>query len=112
MIGMNRHTGRAIADGAHLAQSIRDILTTPRGSLVMLRDYGSDLPDLIDAPLNGETLVDAYLAIAEALDRWEPRVELARIELISSRPGHAVFALIDARGRTIPLAVDPAEEAA
>ncbi|MGD7246543.1 GPW/gp25 family protein, partial [Ralstonia pseudosolanacearum] len=52
MTGMNSSTGRAIADRPHLAQSIGDILTTPIGSRVMRRDYGSEVPDLIDQPLN------------------------------------------------------------
>lgn len=103
---MNRHTGRQIGGDAHLAQSILDILTTPKGSLVMLRDYGSDLPDIIDQPLNGETMVDAYLATAEALDLWEPRIDLARIQLVASRPGYAEFELIDAGGNAIPMPVD------
>ncbi len=106
MIGIDRHTGRAIGGTAHLAQSILDILTTPRGSLVMLRDYGSDLPDVIDQPLNGETLIDAYQATAEALDLWEPRIDLARIHLVAARPGYAEFELTGADGTVIPLPVD------
>ncbi|MCW9041744.1 MAG: GPW/gp25 family protein [Pseudopelagicola sp.] len=103
---MNRHTGRQIDGAAHLAQSIHDILTTPKGSLVMLRDYGSDLPDVIDQPLNGETMIEAYLATAEALDLWEPRIDLARIELVATRPGYAEFELYDATGNVIPMPID------
>lgn len=106
MIGMNRHTGRKIEGAAHLAQSIHDILTTPKGSLVMLRDYGSDLPDVIDQPLNGETMIDAYLATADALDLWEPRIDLARIELVAAHAGYAEFELYDAEGNVIPMPVD------
>ena len=106
MIGMSRQTGSRIADGAHLAQSIHDILTTPKGTLVMQRDYGSDLPDIIDQPLNGETVVDAYLATAEALALWEPRINLARITLIEAGPGFAEFELTDEDGRAIPLPID------
>ncbi|MEX0319449.1 MAG: GPW/gp25 family protein [Ruegeria sp.] len=103
---MNRHTGRSIEGGAHLAQSIHDILTTPKGSLVMLRDYGSDLPDIIDHPLNGETLIDAYQATAEALDLWEPRIDLARIQLVNAGAGFAEFELTDAEGNVIPMPID------
>ncbi|TRD18394.1 GPW/gp25 family protein [Palleronia caenipelagi] len=106
MSGMNRHTGLGLGGDAHLAQSILDILTTPKGTLVMLRDYGSELPDIIDQPLNGETMVDAYMATAEALALWEPRIDLARIELVDARPGRAVFELTDAGGRVLPLPVD------
>lgn len=83
----SRITGRPIDQGEHLTQSITDILTTPRGSRVMRRDYGSRLPELIDAPLNGETVVDVFAATAEALDRWEPRLRLRRVEITSSSAG-------------------------
>lgn len=106
MIGMNRHTGRRISGDAHLAQSIHDILTTPKNTTVMRRDYGSDLPEIIDQPLNGETMIDAYLATAEALDLWEPRIDLARIQLVETRAGYAAFDLIDQEGKVLPMPID------
>lgn len=112
MIGLNRHTGRKIEGAAHLAQSILDILTTPKGSLVMLRDYGSGLPDVIDQPLNGETLIDAYQATAEALDLWEPRIDLARIQVVDAHAGYVEFELTDAEGDVIPMPVDLSAEVA
>lgn len=105
MIGLGRHNGRAIADDAHLAQSILDVLTTPKGSLVMRREYGSDLPRVIDAPINGETVIDVYQAVAEALHLWEPRIDLARVRLIDARPGHIEIELQDANGDLIALPV-------
>lgn len=91
---------------AHLAQSIHDILTTPKGSLVMLRSYGSDLPDIIDQPLNGQTVIDAYMATAEALDMWEPRIAVARIQLVDAQAGRATFELTDVDGNVLPLPSD------
>ncbi len=87
MIGASRHTGAMIDADAHLAQSITDILTTPLGSRVMRRDYGSTLFDLIDAPMNGETVVDVFAATAEALDRWEPRFRLSRVQIAAAGSG-------------------------
>lgn len=87
MTGLSRLNARAIDPDRHLAQSIVDILTTPRGSRVMRRDYGSDLPELIDAPLNGETVVDVFAATAEALDAWEPRLRLRRVEIGAAAAG-------------------------
>ncbi len=90
MIGMSARTGRAIEGNAHLAQSIADILTTPIGSRVMRREYGSQLPDLIDAPTNDATRLLAYAAVAMSLMRWEPRIRLSRVQLIlGDRPGQA-----------------------
>jgi len=89
---MNRVTGANIANTAHLAQSIADILTTPIGSRVMRREYGSQLPDLIDAPLNDATRLLAYASIAMALLRWEPRVRLSRVQLyLGERAGQAIL---------------------
>lgn len=87
MMGTSRTTGQAIGDEARLAQSIGDILSTPKGSRVMRRDYGSDLPLLIDQPMNGETVVDVFMATAEAIDRWEPEYQLTRVEIVTASAG-------------------------
>jgi hypothetical protein len=79
MIGMNARTGAAIEGDAHLAQSVVDILTTPIGSRVMRRDYGSLLFELVDAPTTATTLQQIFAAVALALHRWEPRLRLTRV---------------------------------
>lgn len=81
MIGIHATTGRALGGAEHLAQSIGDILTTPLGSRVMRRDYGSLLPELIDQPFNDATRLRLYGAAALALMRWEPRIRLIRVQL-------------------------------
>ena len=94
MQGMNANNGRSIVDTAHLAQSVADVLTTPIGTRVMRREYGSQLPDLIDWPTNAATRLLAYAATAMALMRWEPRIRLNRVELfLGDRPGQAVLDL-------------------
>jgi phage baseplate assembly protein W len=100
MSGLSRETLRILDFDAHLAQSIDDILTTPVGTRVMRRDYGSDLPQLIDAPMNGETLVDVYAATADALARWEPRFRLRRVEVNAAAAGRMEITLTgEVRGR-------------
>jgi hypothetical protein len=86
MIGMHRQSGQALAGNAHLAQSIGDILSTPLGSRVMRRDYGSMLIDLIDQPINPATRQLVFAATAVAIARWEPRLKL---KAISISPGTA-----------------------
>lgn len=81
MNGMNRSTGQMLSGVDHLRQSIEDILTTPIGSRVMRRDYGSRLYQLVDAPINRALLVEIYSATAEALIKWEPRFELTRVRV-------------------------------
>lgn len=75
---MNALTGKSLDGLEHLKQSIRDILTTPIGSRVMRREYGSRLFDLVDAPTNRRTRAAIYAATAEALRLWEPRFQLVR----------------------------------
>lgn len=99
MIGMSRTEGQRIAGLSHLRQSITDILTMPVGSRVMRRDYGSRLFELVDAPLDGSTLVALFAATAEALDRWEPRFRLDRVQVQSGEPGRVVLLL---QGQYLP----------
>jgi len=79
MDGIDAATGGTLSGVAHLRQSIRDILTTPIGSRVLRREYGSQLFALVDAPLNASTVMDIRAATADALDRWEPRIRVTRI---------------------------------
>lgn len=87
MRGTDSKTGKAISGLDHLKQSIRDILTTPVGSRVMRRDYGSRLFSLVDAPMNQTTKVDLYAATAEALRKWEPRLKVTSVKTQSLVPG-------------------------
>ena len=73
---MNITTGTDISEINHLKQSISNILTTPIGSRTMRRDYGSNLFNKIDHPVNGELIAEIYLDIVESLFIWEPRFEL------------------------------------
>jgi phage baseplate assembly protein W len=99
MIGMSHTNGRAIDGVSHLVQSCARILTTPRGSRIARRDFGSDLPALIDAPMNQATRVRLFAAAATALMRWEPRLKLTRVGLSidTDNPGRVV---IEIEGKT------------
>lgn len=81
MIGMDSVNGGTAEGTAHLVQSIRDVLTTPIGSRIQRRDYGSLLPELIDQPFNDHTRLQLLGATATALMRWEPRMRLTRVAL-------------------------------
>ncbi|GAA03231.1 GPW/gp25 family protein [Photobacterium leiognathi] len=99
MQGTDENTGRGLTDRDHCKQSIARILTTPINSRVFRRDFGSQLPRLVDAPFNPSTQMDCIAATAEALQRWEPRVDVARISVYESKPG-TVF--IDLEGLYLP----------
>lgn len=83
MGGMGRTTGQRLSGLDHLRQSIEDILTTPVGTRVHRRDYGSRLPRLVDRPINPSLTTELVAATAEALDRWEPRLKLEQVNIES-----------------------------
>jgi phage baseplate assembly protein W len=93
MQGMSRNTGEYLNDLEHLKQSIIDILTTPVGSRVMRREYGSDLFYLVDKPVNREFLQRVYAAVAEAIERWEPRFDLKKVTVEEIKEGRIRLSL-------------------
>lgn len=80
-MGMSRSHGTLMTPSEHLRQSVVDILTTPLGSRLMRRSYGSLLPMLIDEPLNLATKLKLMSAIATALVQWEPRLKIRQVQL-------------------------------
>lgn len=78
--GLDMTTGRELSGIDHLRQSVRDILATPIGSRVMRRDYGSNLPELIDQNLTPLTMAQIYAATVDALRKWEPRIRISRVQ--------------------------------
>lgn len=85
--GMDRETGRYTTDRlAHIRQSLQDIFTTALGSRLMRRHYGSQLFEMMDAPMNAAGRLRLTAALVDAASRWEPRVTLlsALIDLDSS----------------------------
>jgi Phage baseplate assembly protein W len=79
MIGVNAATGKYLNGNEHLRQSIEDILTTPVGSRVLLRDYGSLLFSLVDNPQDDSARVRIIQAAATAIIQWEPRITLRKV---------------------------------
>lgn len=79
--GMSKTTGQLLAPDEHLRQSIYDILTTPIGSRLIRREYGSLLPFLIDEPVNPATKLKIMSAIATSIIKYEPRVKVSQVQL-------------------------------
>lgn len=106
MAGMNSTTGRTMSALAHIRQSVTDILTTPIGSRLMRRRYGSEVPELMDQPLNSATVLRIYAATAYAIRLWEPRISLTGLHFETGGPGAASLILDGvADGQSVQLAV-------
>lgn len=96
MNGVNIRTGKRLSGSAHLRQSCSDILTTPTGSRVLVRDYGSEVPDLVDAPRDDLIRLRIIAATAKALARWEPRLKVTRV--VVSLPDDESTFIVDVEG--------------
>ncbi|WP_174515617.1 GPW/gp25 family protein [Wolbachia endosymbiont of Cardiocondyla obscurior] len=93
MRGMSNKTGKELEGIEHLKQSIIDILTTPIGSRIMRREYGSRLFELIDRPINRDFSLGIYAATAEALGKWEKRFKLEKVKITEVKEGRVTLDL-------------------
>lgn len=78
-VGIHKDAGAVLTGWDHVAQSVHDIITTPRNSRLFRRAYGGDVDALIDAPMNDSTLMQFFVSVAMALDGW---VEDGRGQLV------------------------------
>jgi phage baseplate assembly protein W len=65
----------------HVRQSILLILQTAKGERVMRPDFGARLSDLAFEPITQATITLAQHYVKEALIRFEPRIEVLKVEI-------------------------------
>ncbi|WP_127076147.1 GPW/gp25 family protein [Rhodomicrobium lacus] len=80
MAGLDRVTGRPLDGFAHVVQSIDVIFTTRLGDRVMRRWFGAIGSALLGRLLVPKTILLFITTLATALDLWEPRFKVARID--------------------------------
>ena len=102
MNGIDRHTGRSIAGADHLLQSIDDILSTPIGTRIGRRDYGSLVPEQLDQPNNDLGRLRVIAAAALALMRQEGRARIRRITLSPGASAHSAVLTITGTRTDVP----------
>ncbi len=90
-IGMSREGGQQIDRKAHINQSIADIVTTPIGTRLQRREYGSHLFDLIDSAGNEAGVLRMLAAVIDAINKWEPRICVESASLKVNKDGTAVL---------------------
>lgn len=64
---------------SNLEESIRIILGTKLGERVYRPNFGSRLSEMVFEPMNIQTLLLVRLYVQEALEMWEPRINLIDI---------------------------------
>ena len=90
---LNHNSGAAIDGWAHVVQSIQTVLSTRMNTRVFRREFGSDIPALVDGPMNESSVLALYVAVAEALERWEPRFELTDVQVEGNEDGSITMTL-------------------
>ncbi|NER84624.1 MAG: GPW/gp25 family protein [Leptolyngbya sp. SIO1D8] len=67
------------SDMPNLEESIRIILGTKLGERVYRPNFGCRLSEMVFEPMNTQTLLMIRLHVQEALEIWEPRIDLIEV---------------------------------
>lgn len=77
----------AMVEGdAAIRRALYLIIHTAFGERVMRPTFGCQIHELIFDPSNAETAATAERYVREAIERWEPRIEITMVEVTPS-PG-------------------------
>lgn len=83
-----------------IREAIWIILSTAPGERVMRPEFGCGIHDLVFASMNKATLGAIEAGVRDALTRWEPRVDLIKIEISTAEAGNGKLLIsIDYRVR-------------
>lgn len=102
--------GALLDDLADIRQSIAVILTTPIGTRVMRRDFGSLIFDLVDSPATPKGALRLIAATADAIERWEGRVRFVSATVLPAGDGRVVIDAVcqlraDGRPLEVPVTI-------
>lgn len=91
---MSRYNGSEISELEHIRQSLEDIATTPIGSRLMRREYGTLLASLMDQPIGQALYLKIYSTLYSAYVRWEDRIEISQISVAELNKGQLILDVI------------------
>jgi phage baseplate assembly protein W len=78
---VDRRGGIALAsDAADVDQAIQLILATAPGERPMRPEFGCGVHDFVFDTIDAGTVAQMETEIRDALDRWEPRIEVTDVE--------------------------------
>ena len=119
-LGVDRRGAIALAhDEQDIDQAIQLILGTAPGERPMRPEFGCGVHDFVFDAIDANTLANMEVAIREALDRWEPRIDVRSIRFDASAASgglltiditYEVRATNTTRNLVYPFYVIPAEE--
>ena len=101
-VRVNGSGGLSWSSGADaIRESIWIILATPRRSQIMKPDFGCGIHDYLFAPDSANTRASVEAAVTQALVRWEPRVDVLRVQATSDPDDPSVLLIaIETKLRT------------
>ncbi|MDQ3232507.1 MAG: hypothetical protein M3Q07_11850, partial [Pseudobdellovibrionaceae bacterium] len=79
MIGMDEVTGKAIIGESWLRQAVRRAIKTPKGSLPMLRWYGTNHLLYLDRPITQDLVLELTGDLSESIEKTIPGTKLDTI---------------------------------
>lgn len=83
--------GEVVTGLDDVAQCLRVILTTARGSDPLRPEFGSDIWRYVDHPID-QAIPHIVREVWDAVTLWEPRVTLERVTVrAGEQPGHVVL---------------------
>ena len=71
-------------EAEEIIQNVSMIVTTLKGTVPLDREFGISV-EILDAPMNRQTRLIAE--IADAIEKFEPRARLRRIEFVGNENG-------------------------
>ncbi len=93
---VDSRSGIALASAERdVEQAIKIILETSPGERVMRPEFGCRIHELVFAPHNAATegLVIHY--VDEALERWEPRIEVQEVQVLPPDPNSSGVLMVE-----------------
>ena len=94
--GTDRQTGKVIGGLHYLRQRITDALETEQGSLVIERQYGSRLHELVDMNIDLNFEMECYVRVAECIANPKNGLDdfrLTDMKVVSSLDGQVTLDL-------------------
>lgn len=95
--GIDATTGEILTGWAHVVQSVGKIFSTRIGQRVMRRQFGAGSLTLLGRRFTPRIIALYRLLLVLALERWEPRVRVRKVEFtgtVDEIRGGAVGAMI------------------
>jgi phage baseplate assembly protein W len=108
-----------VAREREIAQAIRLILGTARGERAMRPEFGCRIHDHVFGPANSATAGQIAYDVREALERWEPRIDVLDVSVAYDRIetgilyvdiGYVISGSNDPRNLVFPFYVIPDHE--